>query len=107
MNTRWRDFADIAVLSRNHSFRAADLQQAIATVARYRLVTPQPLSPLLSGFADAAQPKWAAWRRRLRMEDHLPPSFGTLLGELIAFADPLLTSESLDATWNPGATAWE
>lgn len=106
-NTRWRDFADIYVLSRRHALAAADLTQALQAVAEHRLVTLQPLGTLLSGFATVAQPRWTAWRRRWRLEDQLPESFASLLEKLIDFADPLLRSVVMDATWNPATTTWE
>ncbi|MHC4516756.1 MAG: nucleotidyl transferase AbiEii/AbiGii toxin family protein [Planctomycetota bacterium] len=108
-NTRWRDFADVYVLSRCHPLEAADLTQALQTVAEHRLVALQPLRGLLSDFATPAQPRWAAWRRRLQLEDQLQASFMSLLEDLFDFVDPLLTSEGVgvDATWNPVAATWE
>lgn len=71
-NTRWRDFADIAMLSRRRALEGADLQRAIKAVLKHRVVASQPLRVALSGFTASAQPKWTAWRRRLQLEDLVP-----------------------------------
>lgn len=56
-NTRWRDFTDIAAISRSRSVEGADLKEAIDVVARYRQVKLEPLGPLLSGMPALAQRK--------------------------------------------------
>jgi hypothetical protein len=66
----------------------------------------QPLRAALSGFATTAQPKWAAWRRRLQLDEHLPESFAVVIAEVAAFADPLLIRGPLNATWNPATASW-
>ena len=106
VNTRWRDFADIALLARRHALDAAEVQQAIRTVADHRLVTLQSLHVALSGFATTAQPKWTTWRRRLELDEHLPESFATVIDEVVTFADPLLVFSPLHATWNPTRATW-
>jgi hypothetical protein len=65
-NTRWRDFADIY---------------------------------LLTG-------KWAAWRRRLRLDAALPEQFGEVLVAVWAFTDDLLESDTGDGTWHSGTRQW-
>jgi predicted nucleotidyltransferase component of viral defense system len=105
-NTRWRDFADIALLSRGHTLDAAEVQTAIRTVADHRLVTLQPLREALSGFATTAQPNWTTWRRRLQLDEHLPASFAEVLDEVIAFADPLMVVTPVDAIWRPTRVRW-
>ncbi len=106
-NTRWRDFADIHALSRNHALAATALNQAIHTVAEHRLVELQPLRGLLLDFATSSQLKWAAWRRRLQLEDQVQESFADLMEDIFQFVDPLLTAMDLDANWNPISAAWE
>ncbi|MCR9248759.1 MAG: nucleotidyl transferase AbiEii/AbiGii toxin family protein [bacterium] len=106
-NSRWRDFADIASLARRHPIDGAELRRAIRTVAEYRQVTLQPLRQVLAGFAELAQPKWATWRRRLGLDALVPESFADLLEEVIAFADPSLAADTVDAKWNPADARWE
>ncbi len=105
-NTRWRDFADIAILSRRHAIKASELRQAIDTVAKHRETPINPLRTSLSGLADVAQAKWAAWRRRGRMEDQLPESIEDLLEELAAFIDPVLIGQESVTSWDPDTATW-
>lgn len=60
-NTRWRDFTDIAAITRSRTVEGTDLQEAIGVVARYRHVELEPLGPLLSQMAALAQRKWEVW----------------------------------------------
>lgn len=90
-NTRWRDYVDITRLAESkHDVTA--LRASIAVVASHRAVRLLPLSETLAGYAELAQPRWAAWRRRQRLTE-LPTAFADLLDEVIAFADPLLDEE--------------
>lgn len=74
-NTRWRDFGDVWTLSRRHPISAGDLRQAVDAVADHRGARLALLADVLDGYADLAQARWAAWRRRSN-SDHLPESFG-------------------------------
>jgi hypothetical protein len=88
VNTRWRDFADVYLLSTRHGVDGAELETAIQTVAKHRGVTLQPLLPELDGLAVLAQRKWAAWVRKQRLDDRLPHSFEQTLSRVAEFADP-------------------
>lgn len=57
-NTRWRDFGDIWSLSRQHPVSAADLERAMAELARHRDATLRPLAEVLDGFAGLGQDQW-------------------------------------------------
>jgi len=87
-NTRWRDFVDIASLAAKPHNKAT-LRSSIATVAAHRLVELRPLVEALSGYAEHAQPRWAAWRRKHQLSD-TPEAFADLLDDVVAFTDPLL-----------------
>lgn len=50
-NTRWRDFADIYLLTRHHSVGGADLHRCLREVATYRQATLEPLGTVLGGYA--------------------------------------------------------
>lgn len=104
-NTRWRDFGDIWSLSRRHPIEAADIGQAIREVASHRGVAIRPLADVLQGYADFAQTKWSAWRRRTN-SDHLPERFQHVLDTAIAFADPIVHGTVTGLTWNPDTHAW-
>lgn len=104
-NTRWRDFGDIWSLSRLHVIHADELNHAIEEVARYRNARLAPLADVLDGYADLAQGRWSAWRRRSR-SDHLPEPFKIVLEADIEFADPVLLGGVGGLVWNPITGTW-
>ncbi|CAO5179200.1 guanylyltransferase TglT toxin [Frankia sp. AiPs1] len=106
VNTRWRDFVDIASIAARTTIIGADLDQALQVVARHRDLALTPLSPALTGFGTYAQPKWRAWRRRQRLEATTPEQFDDLVNTCCALADPVLRGETThhlwrDGTWQP------
>ncbi len=105
-NTRWRDFADVFLLSGRHPASGNEIQQALAAVADYRETALMPLTDVLQGYAVLAPARWAAWRRRQRLDDRLPESFANLLATVIVFADPALRREMTDQVWDPEVRAW-
>lgn len=105
-NTRWRDFADIWMLSRRYSMTSVELCGAVETVARHRGVALHPLSGVLAGYSALAQPKWEAWRLRLSLIE-LPEEFESVLAPVIAFIDPILEASAAEHRWDPGAQEWE
>ena len=100
-NTRWRDFADVFSLSQKQGVGGHDLQRAVEEVAVYRRIDLLPLGDALPGFAEIAQPRWAAWRRRQALEDQLPSNFAVVLHGVSDFADPALTQR-----WAPSSAKW-
>jgi hypothetical protein len=105
-NTRWRDYADIYLLSGRHAVSAMELSTAIATVAAHRQADMTLLSEALDGFAPLAQARWSAWVRRQRMQDRLPLEFAELLAAVMAFADPLVGGNAGAKQWTPATRAW-
>jgi len=106
-NTRWRDFADVYLLSGRYSFRAEEIRRAMQVVASYRRVQFAGLDDALYGYAEVGQPRWAAWRSKLLLTDVLPSSFAEVLDSLRAFADPILTGAAADtASWDPARRGW-
>ncbi|WP_242511403.1 nucleotidyl transferase AbiEii/AbiGii toxin family protein [Pengzhenrongella frigida] len=105
-NTRWRDFGDIWSLSRRHPISASDLASAIGEVARHRKASIRPLAEVLDGYAELGQARWAAWRRRSNSA-RLPEQFASVLEEVVAFADPVLSGFVASETWNPNGGDWE
>lgn len=106
-NTRWRDFTDIAAITRSRTVEGTDLQEAIGVVARYRHVELEPLGPLLSQMAALAQRKWEVWRRKQRLEQSTPVSFADLLATCLVFVEPVLEGSADRLQWNPSSQAWE
>jgi hypothetical protein len=105
-NTRWRDFADIYLLSRRHTVQAKELSTAIVRVAEFRRVAPTSLRDTLEGYAVLAQTRWAAWVRRQRLLDRLPMEFAEVLAEVQGFADPILMRQARNGSWDPIAKVW-
>jgi hypothetical protein len=65
-----------------------------------------PLAEALAGYADLAQARWAAWRRKHHLEDRLPSAFNDVLDAVIAFADPAVDGTAAAMSWNPTERAW-
>ena len=107
VNTRWRDFADLYLLTRRHDQDAGQLRAALEAVAAHRQVALQPLTDTLAGYAELAQGRWAAWRRKQQLDDRLPAHFGDVLAYVLAFADPVLDDPVLDATWRAETLHWQ
>lgn len=104
-NTRWRDFGDIWSLSRHREVSAEDLFRAIQVVATYRNVALAPLADALDGYANLAQSRWSAWRRRSN-SDQLPDAFAEVLNAVIEFADPVLSGQVSVGVWDVDDSAW-
>src|SRR5690606_16554772 len=66
-STRWRDYVDIVQLARQ-GIDTDELLHSARAVARYRGVTLEPIAPHVSGYGQIGQAKWAAWRRKERLE---------------------------------------
>jgi len=106
VNTRWRDFADIYMLSRRHAIDGAELVRSIHRVAEHRHAQLVPLAERLAGYAEIGQQRWAAWRRRQRLEDRLPERFGDVVSAVVDFADPAIVGSAKGCSWDPVAGVW-
>lgn len=105
-NTRWRDFADLYLLTGLHRVGGDQLQQTLVEVATYRRVALTPLAEALEGYAALAQARWAAWRRKQRLDQDLPRLFAEVLEAVLGFSDPALAGSVTDRSWNPSDRAW-
>jgi hypothetical protein len=106
VNTRWRDFADIYLLSRRHPLAGADLAGSVRQVARHRQVELVPLARVLDGYGDIGQARWAAWRRKQQLEDRVPDQFAEVVSAVVAFADPAVSGNVRGLSWEPSAGSW-
>jgi Nucleotidyl transferase AbiEii toxin, Type IV TA system len=104
-NTRWRDFADIYLLSRKHPATGNELIRAITTVAEHRKAALLPLATTLRDFPPLAQNRWFAWRRQQDLAG-APADFADLLTAVIAFADPAITGGAKDKNWDAATSIW-
>jgi hypothetical protein len=107
VSTRWRDFADIYLLSRHHPINGNELVASVRDVANHRHVEPEPLARVLDGYGDIGQQRWAAWRRKQRLDDRLPESFEEVVRAVIAFADPAISATAASSSWDPAHGSWE
>lgn len=106
-NTRWRDFADIYLLSRHLPVAGSDLVEATLRVADYRGVELAPPTEVLDGFAELAQSRWLAWRAKQDLTDRLPEAFADVVNAVTAFGGPVATGAAAGASWKPESTTWE
>lgn len=105
-NTRWRDFADIYLLSGRHDQHGHELIEAIQRVASHRRADLRPLAVELDGYDAIAQSRWLAWRRRQALEELVPSDFTVVLTSVIAFADSAIDGTAQNLTWSHELRAW-
>jgi hypothetical protein len=105
-NTRWRDFADVYLLSGRHPIDGAELRQSLVVVADYRIAAMLPLSQALDGYSGLMQSRWASWISRQRLDDRLPLSLDDVISHVAQFADPALRDEVDGVTWDPSSRTW-
>lgn len=106
VNTRWRDFADVYLLSRRHSLIGADLTDSVRQVARHRQLELLPLARVLDGYGEIGQARWAAWRRKQQLEDRVPDQFAEVVSAVVSFADPVITDTAAALAWDPASGVW-
>ncbi|HZW42813.1 MAG TPA: nucleotidyl transferase AbiEii/AbiGii toxin family protein [Dermatophilaceae bacterium] len=106
VNTRWRDYADIAILSAAHDVNGDELAGSIDVVATHRNATLNPLDEALAGYAEIAQNKWSAWVRKQRLTDRLAQDFTIVLRDVSAFARPAVAGGIAGLTWAHNVKRW-
>ena len=87
-STRWRDYVDIVQLCKQ-GFDADELLSSARAVARYRGVALGPVSPHLAGYGQVGQAKWAAWRRKERLESITLPGLDDQVALISSYLDPI------------------
>lgn len=87
-STRWRDYIDIVQLA-HHGIDAEELLASARAVARYRGVTLEPVAPHLAGYAEIGQAKWAAWRRKERLESVSEEDLDAQVAIVASYLDPV------------------
>jgi hypothetical protein len=105
-NTRWRDFADVFLLSHRHAIDGSELLESLQIVAHFRKTAFAPLTEVLEGLDELAQKRWAAWVRKMRMSDRLPDSFRDVLDAIQQFAGPVLQASVSARSWHPETRLW-
>ncbi len=106
-STRWRDVVDLRNFAIAQDFLARDIRTAAQHVAAYRAVELGSVMIAALGWPEAAQTKWAAWRRKFNLEDQSHELFVDQLGEVAAFVDPIFTDAVSDSgTWSHLSRTW-
>lgn len=105
-NTRERDFADVAMLSRLHSIDADELLSSLHATADHRETSLTPLAEAIPTLADTRQRSWRRVRPRIGVQDELSEDFSKVVAEVIRFADPVLTGEAAGRRWDPTTGTW-
>lgn len=105
-NTRWRDFVDLYRLTRGRSMAGTQLIASTRIVAEHRVATLAPLGTVLAGFGDVAQPRWAAWRTKQKLQDESPERIDDLVDSLVGFADPIFDGTAETLVWDSSTLAW-
>lgn len=104
VNTRWRDFADIYLLSRARPVDGGLLQRALDEVGRYRSVDTIPLRAALEGYAKIGNESWRRWRPNQQLDERLPESFAEVLAHVCDFADPAILGTVSGHQWKSSGT---
>lgn len=89
-STRWRDYVDIVQLARQ-GINADELLRSARAVARYRGVTLEPIGPHVVGYGQVGQAKWAAWRRKERMEEVCEAGLDEQMALVASYLDPMFS----------------
>jgi Nucleotidyl transferase AbiEii toxin, Type IV TA system len=106
VNTRWRDNADVALLSAAHDVNGDELVASIDVVARHRNATLTSLAEALAGYVEIAQNKWSAWVRKQRLTDRLDQDFARVLQDVLTFAGPAVSGAIKGLTWAHRVGRW-
>ncbi len=89
-STRWRDYVDIVQLARQ-GIDTDELLRSAQAVARYRGVTLGPSAPHVIGYGQIGQAKWAAWRRKERLEAVCEADLDEQMALVASYLDPVFT----------------
>ena len=89
-STRWRDYVDIVQLARQ-GIDTVELLRSARAVARYRSVDLEPIAPHIVGYGQIGQAKWAAWRRKERLEEVCEPDLDEQMALVVSYLDPVFS----------------
>ncbi len=91
-STRWRDYVDIVMLCRQ-GFDPEELRKSAKAIAQYRGVHLEPVETHLKGYAAIGQSKWAAWRRKERLEEISEANLDDQIALVANYLDPVFRSD--------------
>lgn len=104
-NTRHKDYYDVWMLSKTHSFDGNDLVDAVVRTfeAQEREIPLAPLVGLTEDFVDEQSLAWKTFLKRIDHRDKL--DLETVVTDLAVFAHPITEAarlgEQLDMNWDP------
>lgn len=104
--TRDRDFADVYVLSGQHSIPAVELAAAIRSTGAHRGSDLRTLQHVLVTLGTARQADWERFVARTGLGDSVPARFTDVIDVISALADPILSGEVVDGAWDPATRTW-
>ena len=96
-STRWRDYVDIVRLAEMYDMDDDLLLAAAQAVADYRGVDLTAVGPMLAGYGNISQPKWAAWRRKEGLEEICDESLDAQVAAVAAVLDAVFAQEGAAA----------
>jgi len=89
-STRWRDYVDIVQLARR-GIDTDELLRSARAVARHRGVTLEPIAAHVVGYGQIGQAKWAAWRRKERLEAVCEADLNEQIALVAFYLDPVFS----------------
>lgn len=90
-STRWRDYVDIVALAGADGIDPDKLLLAAKAVAAYRGVALGPVAPVVIGYGDVGQEKWAAWRRSEQLEAVSEALLDDQMAKVVGILDPVFS----------------
>jgi len=67
------------------------LVEASRAVSEYRGIELRPITPLLEGYGAVGQSKWAAWRRKAKLEAVCEENLDAQITRVAAVIDPIFS----------------
>lgn len=87
-STRWRDYVDIVQLAKQ-GIDTDELLRSARAVARHRGVPLAPIASHVAGYGQVGQTKWAAWRRKEKLEAVSEEGLDDQMALVASLLDPI------------------
>lgn len=87
-STRWRDYVDIVQLAQQ-GIDTDELLRSARAVARHRGVPLEPIASHVAGYGQVGQTKWAAWRRKEKLEAVSEEGLNDQMALVASLLDPI------------------
>lgn len=100
LNSRMKDFYDIWLMARRHTFTLANLSGAVFRTFERRGTALPESDPLTAAFVSSKQSQWQAFQKRLG-QPQPPEAFSEVVEALSEFLLPVIAGEAKALTWHP------